>query len=134
MSDRVEYFAVTIPAGTLQTALFTEALTFHQGIVKQITVKVPAGPSGLMGFFIGAGGTQYVPRTTGSFVVADDDYIVWPMHNAITSGSWLLSGYNTDIYDHTVYVEFQIDETGPPVGSASGAIGSSALATLEAAA
>jgi hypothetical protein len=110
MADRIEWFAVTIPANTPVATPVTLPLVFQQGSVTEIDVKVPPGPSGNVGFFIGAGGSQYVPRTAGSYIMPNDDFFTWPMENAINSGSWSLTGYNTDIYPHTIQVGFQVNE------------------------
>lgn len=112
MSDRLEWFEVTIPALTPVAAPVTIPCVFDFGAVVEIDVKVPPGPSGLMGFFIGAGGSQYVPRTVGSFIKPDNDYFVWPLQNAINSGSWSVTGYNQDIFDHMFQVFFQVNEVG----------------------
>jgi hypothetical protein len=112
VADRLEWFAVTIPAGTPKNAPVVVPCVFNDGEVIEIDVKVPPGPSGNVGFFIGAGGSQYVPRTAGAFIVPDDDYFTWPLANAITSGSWSVTAYNTDVFDHTIQAGFQVNETG----------------------
>lgn len=110
MADRVEWFTVTIPANTRQTAPVSFPLVFNQGTVTEIDVKVPPGPAGNIGFFIAAGGSQYLPRTFGSFIVPDDDYFTWPIANAINSGSWACVAFNTDVVAHTIQVSFQVNE------------------------
>lgn len=110
MSDRLEWFNITVPAGTTKANPQKTSLAFPQGTVIEIDVKVPPGPAGNVGFFISAGGTQYVPRTFGSFIVPDDDYFTWPMVNAINTGSWSFTAFNTDIYDHLIQVGFQVNE------------------------
>lgn len=132
MSDRVEYFDATIPAGTPVGSPVTLPMVFDQGNVTQIEVKIPPGPSGNVGFHIQAGGSQYVPRTLGAWIIADDDYLIWPMDNAINSGSWALSGYNTDIYDHTLYVSFHVNELQAPLLQSPGQLGFSAAVLGEA--
>lgn len=129
MSDRVEWFTVTIPAGTLKSAPQVTKCVFQQGIVVEVDIIVPPGPSGVVGFFVGAGGSQYIPRTPGAFVVADNDYIVWPVQNAITSGSWQVTAYNTGLFPHTLQFGFQINEVGAandsfgqPIGGSSSAL------------
>lgn len=124
MADRVEWFPVTVAAGVLKSAPVTTNLTFYQGEVVEIDVKIPPGPAGNLGFLIRAGGEQYVPRTFGNYIVPDDDYFTWPMANAINSGSWQITAYNTDIYPHLIQVSFQVNElvyapptsTGAPIG------------------
>ena len=134
MPDRLEWFDVTIPAGTLKAAPITVPLLFLQGEVVEIDVKVLDGPCGTVGFFIAAGGSQYVPRTAGSFIIPNDDYFTWPMQNAINSGSWALTGYNLDSWDHLVQVAFQVNEDVAPPSSTTAGLGSSAAQVATAAA
>jgi hypothetical protein len=112
VSDRLEWYDIVVPANTPVTAPLTFPCVFNDGDVIEIDVKVPPGPQGNVGFFIGAGGSQYVPRTIGSFVIPDDDYFTWPLANAVTSGSWSVTAYNTDIFPHLIQVAFQVNETG----------------------
>lgn len=110
MSDRVEWFDITVPANTAQASPATFPLKFNQGDVVEISVKVPSGPAGNLGFYIQAGGSQFIPRTRGVFIIPDNDYIVWPQSSAINSGAWALVAYNTDVWDHLVQVGFQVNE------------------------
>lgn len=123
MSDRLEWYDVTIPANTPKTALFSAPLVFLQGVVTEINLKILDGPCGTVGFFLTAGGTQFIPRTPGSFVIPNDDYMIWPVKNAINSGSWGIQAYNTDAFNHLIQVAFHVDEPGGPsiVSTKSGA-------------
>lgn len=112
MADRIEWFSVTVPAGTPKASPLIVPCVFVFGTVTEIDIKVPPGPSGTVGFFVGAGGSQYVPRTVGSYVVPDSDYITWPLDNAINSGSWSVTIYNTGNYPHTIQFGFIINEVG----------------------
>ena len=110
MSDRIEWFSVIIPANTPQTALVSSPFVFAAGNVVEIDVKVPPGPAGNLGFYLTAGGSQYIPRTRGSFIVPDGDFFQWPMSNAINSGQWGIVAYNTDVWPHLVEVGFMVNE------------------------
>lgn len=125
MADRLEWFDVVIPATTPILMPVTIPMVFLQGIVTEIDVKILDGPCGTVGFHINAGGTQYVPRTPGSFIRPNDDYFTWPLEHAINSGSWGLTGYNLDIWDHNIQVGFQIREIGIAATPASAGIGQS---------
>lgn len=85
-------------------------MVFPFGEVVEIDVKVPPGPAGNLAFFISAGGSQYIPRTRGVFIFPDNDYIQWAVANAITSGSWGLTAYNTDVWPHSIQIAFQVNE------------------------
>lgn len=132
MADRLEWFDVTIPANTPIAAPFTAPMVFRDAEVVEIDVKILDGPCGTVGFWIGAGGSQYVPRTPGSFIIPNDDYFTWPVANAINSGSWQLTGYNLDSFPHLIQVAFQVNETGLSPALTPGTVGSSS-ATLAAA-
>lgn len=126
MANRLEWYDVTIPANTAKTSPITVPTVFQLGTVVRIDIKVLDGPSGLMGFFVAAGGSQYVPRTRGSFIRPNADYMVWQIEDAITSGSWAVTGYNLDVWDHNVQVGYHVNEdtvaqyrTGLPIGSSA---------------
>lgn len=99
-----------MPAGTLESVPVTTALTWSEGDVVKIEVVVPPGPSGLMGFAIGHSGQVIIPRTPGQWIVTDDERIDWPLSGYPTGGAWFVRAYNLDIYDHTIYFRFLIDE------------------------
>lgn len=128
MADRLEWFAVTIPAGTAIASPVVVPCVFNTGDVTKINVKVPPGPQGNVGFFIGAGGSQYVPRTPGSFIMPDNDYFQWDMQNAISSGSWSVTAYNTDIFPHTIQVSFEVNENPAITSPVPSGIGTSSSA------
>jgi hypothetical protein len=98
-------------------------MVFQDGNVVEIDVKILDGPCGTVGFWIGAGGSQYVPRTNGSFIIPNDDYFTWPLANAINSGSWQLTGYNLDSFPHLIQVAFQVNETGISPALTTGTVG-----------
>jgi hypothetical protein len=125
MSDRVEWFSVAIPANTPKASPVTTLCTFRQGEVIEIDVIVPPGPKGTVGFYVAAGGSQYLPRTAGSYVVADGVYLQWPQKNAINSGAWSIVAYNTDVNIHTIEFGFLVDEVGPDQTTSGSVIGSS---------
>lgn len=132
MSDRLEWYDITVPANTPRATPATFPLVFQQGVVTEIDIKILDGPCGTLGFFIAAGGSQYIPRTVGSFVIPNDDYLVWPVENAITSGSWALVAYNIDSFTHLVQVAFHVKETDYAAMIAVNQAGSSADAVTSA--
>jgi len=107
-------------------------MVFAQGEVVEIDVKVLDGPCGSVGFFIGAGGSQYVPRTPGAYIRPNNDYFAWPLKNAINSGSWQLTGYNLDSWDHNIQVGFQVNEDILPPADSTSSVGVSANALVSA--
>lgn len=97
----------TIPAGTAIAAPFTADMSFDPATVETIIVTIPPGPSGLVGFQLWVKGGQAIPTNQGGWIVGDDRIITWQLADLPDSGAWQLVGYNLDIYDHTIYVEFQ---------------------------
>lgn len=110
MAERIESPTVTVPAGTLSTAPLTTALTWQDGRAVRVEVKIPPGPSGLLGFAIGHSGTVLIPRTAGQWIVADDESLDWDLAGYPTGSKWFVRAYNNDIYDHTLYFRWHIDE------------------------
>ena len=105
----VRTFAVTIPAGTPETAPVTQDIFMPVREVTSVGWKVPPGPSGLMGWRLTmSGGTAVIP-TGGGWVVADDQDDTWPLQDLPDSGAWEVTGYNTGAFPHTVYLTFLLD-------------------------
>lgn len=109
MAREVRTFAVTIPAGTLKASPLVEDLDMPARLVLGVRVRVPPGPSGLVGWALGAAGVPILPWGPDEWIVADDEVIEWPLAGQIESGAWQLHGYNLGVYDHTVYVTFMLD-------------------------
>lgn len=130
----IRTFQVTIPAGTAQSAPVTTDIAFPSRVVQAVTWKVPPGPSGLMGWRLTMSGGNAVLPTGGGWVVADDQSDTWPVTNQPDSGAWEVTGYNTDIYDHSVYLTFQLALVPAPGSSVTLAPLSSLQAVPDAAA
>lgn len=110
MVSEIRTFAVTIPAGTPLATPFVQAITFPPRIVTAIHWKVPPGPSGLMGWALTIAGNPVIPRVQGTYFVTDNDSDTWTLEGYPDQGQWQLAGYNTDIYDHTVFLDFLLDQ------------------------
>lgn len=105
----VRSFAATIPANTPANTPVTIQLTMPPRVVTSIHWRVPPGPSGLMGWRLTMSNGVAVIPTGGGYIITDDDHDTWPVTGQPDSGYWELSGYNTDIYQHTVYLDFLLD-------------------------
>jgi hypothetical protein len=119
MAVEIRDFTVTIPAGTAVSAGFTASLAMPARVVTEIHIRVPPGPRGEVGFAIGSGGIPIVPYGAGSWIVTDNEDLIYPLDGAITSGAWQLQGYNTGSFDHTLRVYFYCSLL-PSAGAASG--------------
>jgi len=105
----IRSFAVAIPAGTLITAPLVTPVYFPARKVQAINWRIPAGPSGLMGWKLTSSGGQAVIPAGGGWIVTDDDAGVWALYGQPDTGYWEVTGYNSDIYPHTVYLDFLLD-------------------------
>jgi len=118
MAVEIRDFTVTIPAGTAVAAGFTSDLSFPARVVTEIHVRVPPGPRGEVGFALGSGGVQIVPYGSGSWIVTDNEDLIFPLDDTITSGAWQLLGYNTGSFPHTLRIYFYCQlVTAPAPGS-----------------
>lgn len=115
MAIEVRAFQVTIPAGTLQSAPLRQDMKFPVRKVDTLEIIVPPGPSGLMSFAVTMGGVNVLPTVPGTFIVTDDEKISWPLTGLPDSGAWQLTGFNTDLFDHTVYLRWLVDLVAAPV-------------------
>lgn len=107
--QEVRSFQVTIPAGTTIDAPYTASVAFPPRLVEGVHWKVPPGPSGLMGWRLTmSGGTAVIP-TGGGWIITDNDSDTWQLAGQPDSGYWDVTGYNTDIYDHSVYLDFLLN-------------------------
>ncbi|HEX3513862.1 MAG TPA: hypothetical protein VHT26_07675 [Trebonia sp.] len=120
MAYEIRDFTVTVPAGTSIASGFTSPLTMPARIVTQINVRIPPGPRGEVGFKIGTGGLQILPAAGGTWIVTDDEDLIYPLTDTIDSGAWQLLAYNTGSFDHTLRIYFFCDLLVTASSAASG--------------
>lgn len=116
---RIQSYPVTTPANTLASAPQSTLIQFSPGTVTQIDIKVPPGPSGNLAINVNSGGNNYIPVNSNAFLFPDDDDLVFRLSAAPNSGNWTIIAYNTDVWDHTFYVTFHVEDnlTAPVAGS-----------------
>ena len=112
MAERIEWFDVTVTAGTTKAAPAETATTFDQGLVDRIEITIPDGHAGLTGIRLLQAHQPVIPSTSGSFIVGNDRTIGWDLHGYLDNGSWSVECYNTDQYDHAFHLAFLISELG----------------------
>jgi hypothetical protein len=110
MAKRVYWFTNTIPPLTPVATPFLANMRFNAADVENITVIVPPGCGGSVGIQVLSGGGQWVPQTTGQYIVADDYVFNFPQEEAPNNGDWEFNGYNTDYVPHTIQVGFHITD------------------------
>lgn len=109
MASQVYAFAVTVTAGTSESDPQVTDIAIPPSKVSQVDFVIPPGPSGLMGFALTMAGNTVVPINDGAYIVTDDEHISWQLTDLPDSGAWQLTAYNTDVFDHTVYVRLHAD-------------------------
>lgn len=121
MAGEIRQFKALIPAGTAQATPVRVDMSFPARQVQSVEIRVPPGPSGLVGFALQNSGVTVIPYGSDDFIVTSGDAINWPLEGYITSGSWQLLGYNTGIFDHSIYVRFLLAIVRPDTTPAPGA-------------
>lgn len=114
MADRTEITEVLIPAETAIASFQTTSVSFQRGRVDRLEVRIPPGPSGLVGFRIGHSGQVIIPRQGSAWFITDNDKLDWDLDNYPTGSAWEIYAYNTDVYDHTLYFWWHLTELGTP--------------------
>lgn len=110
LANRVEAFAVTVTAGTAKASAVETATTFADGTVTRIELDVPAGHARLTGIQILWAHAQVIPFTVNTFLVADNDKLAYDMQPGRDTGQWAVKCFNTDVYDHTFYLRFGVQD------------------------
>lgn len=63
-----------------------------------------------MGFRVGHSAQIVIPNDGTSWLITDDEVIVWDLTGYPTGSAWYIEGYNTGDYDHSIYIRVLIDE------------------------
>lgn len=130
MAQEVREFVVLVPAGTPVAVPQVTDISFPQRIVRVVGWRVPPGPSGVMGWALTSAGAPVIPAQPGAWIIADNQAAEWDLDGYLDSGNWQVTAYNTGVYDHSLYLTFQLDLTPPAAplsppspGSGAGVIG-----------
>lgn len=110
MASRIEAFAITVPAGFGSTARNFLDIPFQEGTVSRLEMRIPPGPSGLVGVQIWHSQQRLIPWGGDTFIIGDNESYDWQLTDYPTGGFWTLCAYNSDIYDHTVYLRLHVDD------------------------
>jgi hypothetical protein len=113
MATRIEKVDLVIPAGTPIAAPVSQQLFTTRGTVTRLDIRVPPGPWGTVGFSFWHSSEQIIPKIPGTWIITNDEMIQWPLNGYSDQPSWLVRGYNTDIYTHTIYVTTLIEDWQP---------------------
>jgi len=113
VAQEIRAAQATIPAGTPLAAPVTVSVAFPDRIVRAVRWRVPPGPGGLMGWQLTSDGVPVIPVVPGTWIIADNESDDWPLNGYPTAGNWQVTGYNTGVYPHTVYLTFLLDLITP---------------------
>lgn len=97
---------MTIPPNGSPSSIHFVDCMLGDSNVTQIDIVFPPGCSGLVGSRIEFSGNVVYPTGEMQWFVLDDERLQIPVSSQGNSGQWRLSGYNADIYDHTVIAYF----------------------------
>lgn len=115
----VQQFDNTVAAGTPinNPAIFPMALLNLD--IEWIEWKVPPGPRGTVGFWIGSHGQPIIPFSSGGpkWIVADGESAHWDTVDLPTSGDWEMRAYNLGILSHTITIRFGLAAPVPDLAA-----------------
>jgi hypothetical protein len=114
VAQRIETPVVTVAAGVAIAAPTTTALSLRDAILERVEVKVPPGPSGVLGFRILHSGQTVIPFRSADWIIADDETLAWDVEGYPTGSKWSVQAYNTGIYPHSLYFRFLFRELAIP--------------------
>lgn len=86
----------------------------QQGRVDLIQIRVPPGPSGLVGFRLAHSGQSVIPYTGERWFTTDNDKLDWVTERYPQGDAWQLWAYNLDLYDHTISVWMHVSDASEP--------------------
>lgn len=112
MAQRIEILSITIPVGTLRTAPQNTNITFRQGFLDRIEIRIPPGPSGLVGVRIVHSGRVVIPYGRNDFLITDDEIVSWSLESYPTGEAWAIEGFNEGVYPHTIQFRLLYNELG----------------------
>lgn len=110
MAERVDIKTITVPAGTTIAAPQSTVLGFREGDVERVEIRIPPGPSGLMGVALARSGRKMLPKNASEWLITDNEPVIWPLEGYGTSASWSVLAYNLDIFTHTFQVRMLFKE------------------------
>lgn len=119
MATNIEAFVFTIPAGTPQSALASAPLYAERATLERVQITFPPGPNGNVGVALWHSNDQVIPKTLGTFIIADDFTFDWELQQFPDQPDWSIRGYNLDAqFDHSVYVYVHLLDWQPEVATA----------------
>ena len=112
MAERIEIKTITTPAGTTTSSPLVTSLTWREGYPIRVELRIPPGPSGLMGVQLAHSGQVIIPHDPTEWLVTDNEPVIWPLDNYPYNAKWTVRTYNTDIYEHSLQIRMLLMEIG----------------------
>lgn len=103
---QVRSFDVSTPVDTTPELPQVTTIALPVMTVTAIQLRVPPGPSGLVGVRVLASGVVVIPYQSADWIIADDETMTWTLEDQPVSGAWSVETYNQGTLPHTVYVRF----------------------------
>lgn len=107
-ASRVEVFDVLAPAGTAIASPLEVLTPFIQGDVVGIELVIPAGHNGLTGIRLAVAHAPVIPRTSGAWLIGNNESIELDTIGYPSTGAWSAFVYNRDQFDHTFHVRYLV--------------------------
>lgn len=85
-------------------------MSFNDGVVQRVEIRVPPGPSGLLGFQLAHSEQVIIPYSASEWIVTDNEVISWPLEDYPVRDGWEMWTYNLDVYEHSVFVRFLVSD------------------------
>lgn len=117
MAQRVEIKTVTVAAGVAVATPQSDALNWRQGYPERVEIRIPPGPSGLVGVRLLHSGTLVIPRSNDEWLITDNEPVIWPLEGYAYNPNWTVQSYNLDVYPHTFQVRMLLNELGAQPGA-----------------
>lgn len=110
MAQRIEIVDVTIASGVLKAAPTTTVLTWREGYPEFVEIRVPPGPSGLVGIQVMHSDRVIIPKEANTFLVTDDEIVLWRLEGFPYNAVYKIRAYNEGFYSHTIQFRWGINE------------------------
>lgn len=112
MALRVFQFVATIPPSTQPTAPATTIFDLDNWELESLDLEVPAGPNGVVGFYVVNNGVQWIPQPAGEWLIWTDQNQSWTFEDQPNASGWGIVGYNEGFYQHSVTARFHVNPPG----------------------
>lgn len=114
MPPRIYDLAVTVPAGTPQSAPVSVPWVTENNTIVDIELEVPPGHNGLTGLRVMKGDVQLVPWGVGTFIIANNYTRTFQIGAYLSTGDVTVQAYNTGQYPHTFYLRMTVTDYDVP--------------------